>query len=144
MMPCRAFTYLLPSLLCLLTCASRALAASDSSTKRFLSVRGEQRPSRPYCGVYCLYTLLKATGLRIDFADLVKPEYIDSPRGSSLAALKRTAEDNGLFAECIGNMSIQDLYACPHPLILHVKPGDSSREYDHYQLFLGVLKDEKN
>jgi len=87
-----------------------------------------------------LYAIIKAAGRDISFEDLLKREYVDSWKGSSLPALKKAAQDNGLYAEIVENLTTRDLRACPYPLILHVKTDASSKEYNHYELFLGTGK----
>lgn len=92
--------------------------------------------SGPYCGVACLYVTMGLHDKTIDFANLIKPEYIGSRKGSSLAELQKAAKDNGLYAEVFGNFSSNELKVSKHPLILHVKSLPESKEYDHYILFL--------
>ena len=96
-----------------------------------------RRSFEPYCGIYCLYAASKFFDANTAPEKLLKPEYIGSRRGSSLAELKKAAEDNGLYAECIGNLTISDLRKCAYPVILHVKFAPTSSEYGHYRLFLG-------
>lgn len=92
----------------------------------------------PHCGLYCLYTTMKLTGQEIDFVQLVKPEYIGSQKGSSMAELKKAAEDSGMYAVSLGKLTSRVLHNCPHPVILHVKSDATSKKYDHYELFLGT------
>jgi rhodanese-related sulfurtransferase len=73
----------------------------------------------------------------IDFADLVKPEYIGSREGSSLAELKKAAMDNGIYTEAVRELSSNDLKNIKQPVILHVKLSPKSKKYDHYILFIG-------
>jgi len=81
---------------------------------------------------------MKLAGQESNFQELVKPEYIGSRKGSSLAELRKAAEDNELYAVPVGKLTSQALRNCPHPVILHVKSDTTSREYDHYELFLGT------
>lgn len=92
----------------------------------------------PHCGLYCLYTTMKLSGREIDFVQLVKPEYIGSRKGSSLAELKKAAEDSGMYAVLAGKLTSRVLHNCPYPVILHVKSDVTSKEYDHYELFFGI------
>jgi len=94
--------------------------------------------NHPHCGLYCLYTTMKLAGRQIDFTQLVKPEYIGSRKGSSMAELKKAAEENGLYAMPAGKLTSRVLHNCPHPIILHVKSDTTSKTYDHYELFLGI------
>ena len=65
--------------------------------------------ARPHCGLYCLYSMLRLIGQDLDYRDLVKPEYLGSQRGSSLADLKRGAIDYGLHAEVGMRLSVDAL-----------------------------------
>jgi rhodanese-related sulfurtransferase len=91
-----------------------------------------------HCGLYCLYAAMKLSGREIDFTQLVKPEYIGSRKGSSMVELKNAAEDSGMYAVPIGKLTNRVLHNCPYPVILHVKSDVTSKEYDHYELFLGI------
>ena len=93
--------------------------------------------SNPYCGLYCIYTVIKLSGKQVDFSRLVKPEYLGSRKGSSLGELKKAAEDNGLYAESVANLTTRELRHSPYPIILHVKSEANSKDYDHFELFLG-------
>jgi len=96
------------------------------------------RTHHPHCGLYCLYATMKLSGREIDFVQLVKPEYIGSRKGSSMAELENAAEDNGMYAVPLGKLTSRVLHNCPYPVILHVKSDVTSKEYDHYELFLGI------
>jgi hypothetical protein len=74
--------------------------------------------SHPYCGVYCIYTAMKLAGQETDIHELLKPEYVGSPKGSTLQELKKAVEDNGLYAVAIGKLTSQELRNCPHPVVL--------------------------
>lgn len=100
------------------------------------------RPSGPYCGLYCLYTIMVLADVNTDFRQLVKPEYLGSKKGSSLTELKKASLDNGLYAQVVMNLTMQELKASRYPIILHVKKDNARKEYDHYKLFLGS-KDDK-
>jgi len=92
----------------------------------------------PHCGLYCLYTVMKIAGKEVNFRDLVKPEYLGSRKGSSLAELKQAARDNKMYAETVGKLTTMTLRNSPYPIILHVKSGADSKDYDHFELFLGT------
>ncbi len=91
----------------------------------------------PYCGVYCLYGAMKLSGCKAELRQLIKPEYIGSQMGSSLAELKKGAEDFGLNAKTVGNLGGKGLRESPYPVILHVKSSAESSRYDHYVLYVG-------
>jgi len=97
--------------------------------------------SHPYCGIYCLYTIMQLANLDVDIRELIKPEYIGSPKGSSFAELKKAAEEHGMYAVPISKMTRSELRASPYPIILHVRFNEKSKKYDHFELFLGMQGD---
>jgi len=97
-----------------------------------------RKSKHPYCGLYCLYSVMRLAGHKIEFQDLVKPEYIGSRKGTSVAELKKAAEDNGLYAESLSRMSASVLEHSEYPIILHVKPGFEAEGYTHFELFLST------
>jgi rhodanese-related sulfurtransferase len=103
---------------------------------------GKCNASGPYCGINCIYGILKLSHKEIKFTDLLKPGYIGTRKGSSLAELRTASQDNGMYAEAVSNFSIDELSNLPNFVILHVKSTPQIKEYDHYQLFLGT-KDGK-
>jgi len=114
------------------------VAADENKQKSDESLSAKRKSSGSYCGISCLYTTMKLADKEIDFRKLVKPEYIGSRKGSSLVELQKAAEDNGLYAVSVGKLTSRELRQCPHPVILHVKPDTMSKEYSHYELFLGT------
>jgi rhodanese-related sulfurtransferase len=107
-------------------------AGSDAPSDR------SRRPSHPYCGLYCLYTVQKLFGKEVNFKNLLKHEYVGSPKGSSMAQLKKAAGDLGMYALPMGKLSISQLRVCKYPVILHLKSDPIRWGYDHFELFLGV------
>lgn len=97
-------------------------------------------PSRPsaYCGVQSLARVLRAYGKEIDFADLLKPEYISQRSGSTADDLVRAAGDFGLTACVKARLSCRILEWLESPVILHVKVHPSSPTYNHWVLYAGV------
>jgi len=85
-----------------------------------------------------LFRSLKLAGQDVDYPDLVKPEYYGRLMGSSLAELNRAAKDYGLYAGVVTRLTTRALRDCPYQAILHVRRGLESKEYDHYQLYLGT------
>jgi rhodanese-related sulfurtransferase len=81
---------------------------------------------------------MKLSGREVDFKELLKKEYIGSPRGSSLAELKKAAEDYRIYAVAGGNLTSRAIRKSPYPIILHVKSSGKATGYDHFELFLGV------
>jgi len=91
-----------------------------------------------YCGIYCMYAVMKINNINAELPELIKPEYISSPKGSSLSDLGNVAQKYGLYAESIGKLTTTDLKTISLPAILHVKSNASQKKYDHYELFLGT------
>ncbi len=100
-----------------------------------------ESPSREdpgwYCGIYAVYGALRAEGIQVTFESLLQPRYIASPSGSTLAELQRATLDQGAFAEPLGSMSPELLFAMEHPAVLHVTARDRPGLYMHWILFLG-------
>lgn len=137
----RRFCLLLVCILAVLS-AEKTDAADENERKSPKAVSAKNKSSGPYCGLYCLYSAMKITGKKeVDFRALLKPEYIGSRKGSSLAELKKAAEDSGMYAMPAGKLTSRVLHNCPHQVILHVKSDVTSEEYDHYVLFLGTEND---
>jgi rhodanese-related sulfurtransferase len=126
--------------------ATAALAEPAEANEADLGAQAEEpKPDpraiilpRPYCGVYCLYSALKSMGRDVGFRELVKPEYIGSGQGSTMAELSKAARDYGLFAGVAARLTTRGLSQCPYPAILHVKADLYHPTYDHYELFLGT------
>lgn len=92
----------------------------------------------PFCGLYCLYAAMKLSGQEIGFTELLKPEYVGSRKGSSLAELQLAAEDYGMYAVSVNKLTTQGLRSSPYPIILHVKSTMDKEDYGHFELFLGT------
>lgn len=116
--------------------ANDTIAAKEQSPKEANSPARRCSSSGSYCGIYCLYAVMKLSDIDVDPQELLKPEYIGSPRGSSLAELKKAAEDHGMYAAPVGKLTTRELRQSPYPIILHVKSAADRKEYDHYELFL--------
>jgi len=89
-----------------------------------------------YCGIFCIYSALKYFDVNVNPEQLIKPRYVGSVQGSSLAELRKAAEEHGLHAAAAARLTIKDLRRSPYPIIIHVKSAATSRKYDHYILFL--------
>ena len=131
---CR-FLFFLVSILAFNAGPSFAETISQPTPAKPASVK--RGSSRSYCGLYCLFAVMKATGQNVNFRELLKPDYIGSKKGSSLLELKKAAEDNGLYAEMVGKLTIRQLRQSPYTIILHTKSA-AGNNYDHYKLFLGT------
>ncbi|MHC4159099.1 MAG: rhodanese-like domain-containing protein [Planctomycetota bacterium] len=116
--------------------ANNTIAVKEQTRKTVNSSAKQCRSSGAYCGIYCLYTVMKLSSMDVKPAELLKPEYIGSPRGSSLAELKKAAEDHGMYAAPVGKLTSRELRKSPYPVILHVKSAADKKQYDHYELFL--------
>ena len=128
------FSLILAVLLGLISADNTITAEEAHKTTNSSTV--QRRPSGAYCGIYCLYSAMKLFEIDVDPNELLKPEYIGSPYGSSLAELKKAAEDNGLYAVPVAKLASRELRQSPYPIILHTKSAADKKGYDHYELFL--------
>lgn len=118
--------------LAIVICISPIVSAGSNLNKKKPTL------TKPFCGIYCVYTAIKSAGMKVDITDLLKTKYIGSRKGSSLAELEKAAHDNGLYVIPVQKLISLDLMNCPHHVILHVKSEIGSEWYDHYELFLGT------
>ncbi len=128
---------LLAGLLTFLVVGNASAMNRDTGTAS-KSITAKRTSKDPYCGVSCLYTVMKLSGSEFDFRSLLKPAYIGSYRGSSLSELEKAADDYGLYSISVFNMTSEDLGRLEHPAILHLKFDMTSMRYDHFELFLGT------
>jgi len=129
--------YIVTLLVLLAGAAGGGADAGASEMQRAVSRSAKDgRFSGSYCGIYCLYSAMKYFDVDVEPSDLLRPEYIGSRAGSSLAELKKAAQDHGLFAEPVTKLTTRDLRHLPYPIILHVKSVPAIKVYDHYELFL--------
>jgi rhodanese-related sulfurtransferase len=97
----------------------------------------------PYCGVYSVYAASIMVGHPIDFADLLRPEYVTSGSGSSLADLERASHDHALQSLAFANGTLSLLRAADAPVILHVTTGVGHRnDYSHFVTMLRANGDD--
>lgn len=129
--------YIILSFLFFVFAAISPRSLADLADNEVQKKVGDAKPSGPYCGLYCLYTIMELAGQKTDFRQLVKSEYLGSRKGSSLAELKKASLDSGLHAEPVTNIASQELKTSKYPIILHVKREDEDKRYNHYVLFLG-------
>lgn len=90
----------------------------------------------PYCGIYCLYAVMRLEGIPVRFSGFVDPKYLGSEKGSSVSELRIAAIDRDLYVEAFSGLSIRTLEETRYPVILHVKSRISDQAYDHYVLFI--------
>lgn len=91
-----------------------------------------------YCGVHSLFRAMRALGKEVDFSALLRPEYIGSPHGSSVAELQCAAEDFGLHARAVAGLTCNVLLTVGRPVLLHVKRDFDSDAHRHWVLFMGI------
>ena len=127
--------YLLPVLLVpAVACAEHAATGGDT-----LKPDSDLLASGRYCGIYCLYAVLRIYNIDVNCSELIDPNYIGSQKGSSVAELRKAAEDFGIVAKPMEKMGAFELKNLKLPAVLHVKSQNSRRgEYSHYELFLGM------
>jgi rhodanese-related sulfurtransferase len=115
-------------ILVLVTCQA---ALADPTTPEMFN-GGE-----PYCGIYSLYGASRLLGGHLSLRELVRPQYIGSWEGSSIAELQLAAKDHGLVAVAFSNLSLLTIARAGCPAILHVLSDSATGKYDHWILFLG-------
>jgi rhodanese-related sulfurtransferase len=121
-----------------MTAATPRRAAIDTGKPSFGTVSANAVLSAPHCGLHCLYLVMKLYGQDPNFAKLVTSDYLDTPKGSTLSAVKKGVEDARLHAEILLRANTRILRSCSNPAILRVRGSETSRDYDHYILFLGM------
>jgi hypothetical protein len=89
-----------------------------------------------YCGLNCLYAALRILDTKVSYPQLIRPEYIHSAQGSTLADLVNAAERWGVRAMAIRNLTVEDLPGISDPMILHVKSSVGSPKYNHFVLLV--------
>ena len=127
-------------LVCILSIftASKSAESEENKDKPSKAASVKRKTIKPYCGLYCLYSVMKLADKEIDFNELIKPQYFTSSKGISLEDLKRAAEDHGMYAEPLGKLTSRELRSSVYPIILHVKSAKGEKKYDHFELFLGT------
>ncbi|MCE5185286.1 MAG: hypothetical protein LLF76_04075 [Planctomycetaceae bacterium] len=123
---------------CLLTLFSMALGILQANPKETAAKLDEITAYVPYCGVECLYVILKMVNPDTDIKGLLRPEFISSSEGSSLLDLKTAAISFGMSAEVFAKFECSDIKALSVPVILHVKSEPEKSKYDHYWLYTGM------
>jgi rhodanese-related sulfurtransferase len=99
----------------------------------------ETEPETPptYCGMYCVCRAARSLGLQVEFADLLKPQYIGSMEGSSERGIIQACEDLGLEAQALRRMTCALLRSVDCPVILHVRDRPGAKKYNHWILYMG-------
>lgn len=126
------------TLILAMSIAERGYAIANNDGNSSQRTVTQPRSVGPYCGLYCLYFMKKINNQPVDFSQFVKREYMSSAKGSSLLELGKAAKDNGLYAEPSARLTASSLIESPYPIILHVKATMESKNYDHFELFLGM------
>ena len=130
-------------LMVLMVCVGTYISGycDDENSKNIRTVENEEpnkilKPAGPYCGAYCLYSVLKVFGKKPDIHDLIQPKYISSARGSTLSQLEDAAKAQGLYTCLVQGFTVKDLQQLAQPMILHVKSDIEKNEYSHFITFL--------
>ena len=112
----------------------RGLAVGFALLLFAFHVRGQE----PLCGLHSVYTAAQLLELEPSFADLLKPEFVGSEQGSTLAELEKAAAMLGMQSLSVGKLTTTDLLWCRWPVVLHVKTDVASSNYNHFVLFGGM------
>jgi len=95
------------------------------------------------CGLYSMYTILQWFNAGADPKSIIKKEYLSSAHGSTLADLAQAAQDNGLHAVAVKNLSLNSLRSCPFPVICSVRKDVTEEPFDHYLVVLPTDSGER-
>jgi len=101
------------------------------------------RSSDAYCGVHCVFAcadIFDRTGIH-KFEDLLTVEYVDSKKGSSVAALVKALDLFQLDGNFMSSMGLFDLSLSNAPIILHVRSSVTSPTYAHWIVYVGESQD---
>lgn len=97
--------------------------------------------SKPgYCGIFAVYAcakLLAHTDASIE--SLLRPEYVGSSAGSTIAELCAALKSQGLHARVCTGITLDFIAATEPPLILHVRASPRSKVPDHYVVVVGRI-----
>lgn len=109
----------------------------SDETPRINLTTTEDKSPRIYCGVSCLTAVFRLHGISVKLEDIATPEYVGIPQGSSLQQLITCAQDYGMHAIALKNVTPQFMKESPYQIILHVKRQVTSEEFSHYELYMG-------
>ncbi len=91
-----------------------------------------------YCGLYAWMAASKVLGQSVNPEVLLDEGVVDSPKGSSAAAILRAAENQGLSAWPFKHGSEDMLQASSPPILLLLRGrSDSGIDYHHWVTWLG-------
>lgn len=88
--------------------ADRKVMANENNQEQEKPSPVKRKSSSTYCGVHCLYTVMKLENNEVEFHELLKPEYIGSRIGSSFKELKKAAEDYGMHSLPVNNLASRE------------------------------------
>ena len=117
------------STLLLLVCAFSIASAQENKRDSDLLL---------YCGIDAVYAASRVLGTDVDYASLVKPEFISQFGGSTDADLAKAARFAGLQTTRFDGLSIADLPSLPTPAILHVRSSSDRKVPNHWTLLVRV------
>jgi rhodanese-related sulfurtransferase len=92
-----------------------------------------------YCGLYALAGAAEVLERELPLESLFQAKYVGSHDGSSLGELKQAAQDHGLHALPVENLSLSALRATGLPAILHVRKSLGVTGYGHWVLFVPTV-----
>jgi rhodanese-related sulfurtransferase len=91
-----------------------------------------------YCGVFAVQAAAQYFNKAFTVSDFLKPEYCNSPDGSSVRAVVKMAEQSGLHALAMERLSSADLSRLKCPAILLVKKTAGHPSPKHYIFFVNT------
>jgi Peptidase C39 family len=91
-----------------------------------------------YCGVDAIYASSRILNTHVEYAQLVRPEFISTDAGSTDTDLAKAAEFAGLRTTRVDGLAIVDLNSLPTPAILHVRSNTQAKMPNHWTLLTRV------
>lgn len=92
----------------------------------------EHQTSPKNCGLYSMYSIFQWFGKEVDIAEIIKPEYLSVPEGSTMTDLVKVASVGGLEATAVKNLTASTLRESPHPIICSVRKDPAVEAFNHY------------
>jgi ABC-type bacteriocin/lantibiotic exporter with double-glycine peptidase domain len=123
---------------CILCLSHCELGPAQTSELNIKYLRGAETAEGPFCGIYCVYAAAAILHKPIPIQDLLINKYVNSSEGSSLHDLLLAAEDHGLEALPVENITTSILSNSQYPIILHVRQGANDSKFNHFVLVVNA------
>lgn len=114
------------------------IAAEPAGNSVNHTIQNDTRSPNSYCGLHCVYAILKDHGISIEFNTLLNERYLEKAGHSSADNLCEALREFGLRAQYHKNVAVDRLLLLNEHVILHVRSPGAGQRYRHWILFLGV------